>query len=359
MIQIWKYEIRSNEKSLEDTKRTIRNSTFYGAETIRLIFDEKRSEKLDLNYYITLFEYAKELGLKIEIRSNLDFFSYNHLRLISRIRKFDLILLNYIHQNYFSTKLQTRKKSTQILSFETLRYIGILLIIIALINAMVLLYQDYAYSLFADSLNKSQPVIQAEEQTKLSQQELFNYQNKQNSLLQMSPDYIGWIEIPDTPISFPFVQTNDNQYYLDHDYLQDESIYGSIYLDYRVNSIDDNYLVLYGHSVHNKQMFGFLSQFKEQNYFNEHQTVKLYFPNEIRSYQIFSVQLIDANTTSLSLPISSLDNTISHLQDSNLIKANVDTKDTTQIITLITCEYSQDNGRIFVNAVLTNIQMVQ
>ena len=41
------------------------------------------------------------------------------------------------------------------------------------------------------------------------------------NLIEMNPDYVGWLEIPNTSISFPVVQL-DNEFYLSHNFLKEK-----------------------------------------------------------------------------------------------------------------------------------------
>ena len=52
-------------------------------------------------------------------------------------------------------------------------------------------------------------------------------------LLQRNNDTKGWIFVPGTNINYPFVQTKDNEYYLNHSYDKKYNEAGWIFLDYR------------------------------------------------------------------------------------------------------------------------------
>ena len=52
----------------------------------------------------------------------------------------------------------------------------------------------------------------------------------------------GWIKVDGTDIDYPFVQTTDNSYYLNHSFTKEENKSGWIFLDYRnnINNLDKN-----------------------------------------------------------------------------------------------------------------------
>lgn len=83
----------------------------------------------------------------------------------------------------------------------------------------------------------------------------FNYINI-DKLVSENSDVIGFIEVPNTSISYPILQTTDNGYYLDKDITKNYNINGSIFMDFK-NSTDfsDDNSVIFGHNMHNGNMF--------------------------------------------------------------------------------------------------------
>ncbi len=99
-----------------------------------------------------------------------------------------------------------------------------------------------------------------------------------------NPDTIGWIDIPDTKISYPIVQGTDNDFYLKHDFHGEASVAGSIYLDYESEGdFEGRNNILYGHNMKNGSMFKDVVRYKDPAYFKEHQYFSIYTPErEIR-----------------------------------------------------------------------------
>lgn len=60
------------------------------------------------------------------------------------------------------------------------------------------------------------------------------------------------------------VQSQDNQYYLKHDFNKNYLASGSIFMDYRNKFEEDHSIILYGHDMKNKSMFGEVANFKRK-----------------------------------------------------------------------------------------------
>lgn len=104
-----------------------------------------------------------------------------------------------------------------------------------------------------------------------------------------NPDWIGWLKIEDTSISYPVMQRkNDGEYYLHRDFYGNTSFYGTPFLDFRCTTNSDN-CIIYGHNINGGRMFGALHAYAEERYYREHPKVKFRAGNENRVYKIVSV----------------------------------------------------------------------
>ena len=59
-----------------------------------------------------------------------------------------------------------------------------------------------------------------------------------NELKAINNDVKGWVKLNGTNINYPFVQTNDNKYYLTHSFNKTYNQAGWVFMDYR-NNIND------------------------------------------------------------------------------------------------------------------------
>lgn len=93
----------------------------------------------------------------------------------------------------------------------------------------------------------------------------------EDSLKGVSKDAIAWIEMEDTNIDYPIMQSINNTDYLNKDPMGNYALSGSIFMDFR-NSPDfsDEYNIVYGHHMANGLMFGALDAFRDQKYFDSH-----------------------------------------------------------------------------------------
>lgn len=91
------------------------------------------------------------------------------------------------------------------------------------------------------------------------------------NLKSINSDTVGWVEIFDTHINYPVVQGKDDLEYLNKDIYGNSTLTGSIYLASDNNSdFNDWYNLLYGHHMDNGAMFGDISKFLDQDYFQTH-----------------------------------------------------------------------------------------
>lgn len=86
-------------------------------------------------------------------------------------------------------------------------------------------------------------------------------------LLEINEEIVGWITIgsEDDPfIDYPVLQTQDNSFYLDHNYKGEKSVSGAIFADYREPITADSKpanVVLYGHNMSSGEYFAKLTRY--------------------------------------------------------------------------------------------------
>lgn len=110
-------------------------------------------------------------------------------------------------------------------------------------------------------------------------------------LQEINPEIRAWIDIPDTDISYPVVQGDDNDYYLTHSYDGTRNRAGAIFLDSRVDSSFTGLnTIVYGHRMNNGSMFGRLYKLADTDYRSQHQYIHVYLPGQTQpvTYEIFA-----------------------------------------------------------------------
>jgi len=175
-------------------------------------------------------------------------------------------------------------------------------------------------------------------------------------LKKKNSDTVGWINVNNTNINYPIVQTKDNDFYLDHSYDKTYNEAGWVFLDYRNNSdLSNQNNIIYAHSRLDKTMFGSLSKaLKESWYKNKsNHIIRTSSETEDSLWQIFSVYTIKPETYYITTSFPNDDkyqeflNTIKDRSKYNF-NTELNTKD--RILTLSTC-YS-DTERTVVHAKL-------
>lgn len=175
-----------------------------------------------------------------------------------------------------------------------------------------------------------------------------------NKLKTFNQDTIGFIKVMGTNINYPFVQTIDNDYYLNRSYDKTYNNAGWIFLDYRNNEFNDKNTIIYGHGRINGTMFGSLKDTLKSSWQSnkDNYIIKISTEKENSIWQIFSVYKIA--TTSDYLQTTFTDNEFESFI--NLIKGrssyNFETNVTNEdkVLTLSTCY--NDNDKMVVHAKL-------
>ena len=175
-------------------------------------------------------------------------------------------------------------------------------------------------------------------------------------LKEKNSDTVGWINVNNTNINYPFVQTKDNSYYLNHSFDKKYNEAGWVFLDYRNNKeLNNRNTILYAHSRLDKTMFGSLSKVLKSSWYNnkDNRIIRLSTNTENTLWQIFSVYKIPEESYYITTNFNSNEeyskflNTIKQRSVHNF-NTNLDTND--KILTLSTC-YS-DTERTVVHAKL-------
>ena len=127
-------------------------------------------------------------------------------------------------------------------------------------------------------------------------------------LKQTNSDTVGWIQVNGTNINYPFVQTTNNDYYLEHSFYKKSNHAGWVFLDYRNNikPLDRN-TILYAHSRVNGTMFGTLKNILKNGWLNntDNYVVKLSTEKENTLWQVFSVYTIETTNDYIQVKFNS------------------------------------------------------
>ena len=116
-----------------------------------------------------------------------------------------------------------------------------------------------------------------------------------SELKKDSKDVVAWLMVDGTNVNYPIVQTDNNDYYLNHDLMGRLKASGWTYMDYRnQNDMSDMNTIFYGHNLLNKTGFGSLSNVFTKEWFEDSNHLIVVKTEERKYfYQVFSVYTIE------------------------------------------------------------------
>jgi len=162
-----------------------------------------------------------------------------------------------------------------------------------------------------------------------------------NTLRETNSDVIGWIVIPDTQLSYPLMQSSDNQFYLEHTWDKVKSSSGSIFME-RLNNDDLSHYhtLIYGHRMADGSMFGTLKYYTSEEFLEAHPFVYIVNDKGVYKYQVFSVYEASVGSRTYQIGFKddrSKEDFISHCVDSSVINTDISPSSDDKILTLSTC----------------------
>lgn len=172
---------------------------------------------------------------------------------------------------------------------------------------------------------------------------------------------IGWLKIDDTNIDYPVMQTENNEYYLDHNFNQEYDKNGSLFLDCDCNVYPrSTNMIIYGHHMKSGSMFGNLQQYAKESYGKKHSVIEFDTIYEKATYQVMYVfrsqvyneddvvfkyyQFIEANSE------EEFNFYMKEMASMSLYDTGVSANFGDSLLTLSTCDSSQTDGRFVVVA---------
>lgn len=196
------------------------------------------------------------------------------------------------------------------------KIIFILSIIVYLICIFIIsrwIAQNIKLNYLSKDINTSTEIIEKEEENIIDESNKvisneyvsFNLSNTNfiesdiSDLKEKNSDVIGWIEVLGTKINYPFVQTVDNEYYLNHNINKKSTNVGWIFSDYRndLKNFKRN-SIIYAHNLTSGQLFGTLPNVLKDSWLKDSNNhyVKLSTNDANTIWQVISVYSIKPET---------------------------------------------------------------
>ena len=86
------------------------------------------------------------------------------------------------------------------------------------------------------------------------------YNQIEEEIQEQTDNKINYLSFGDK--IYPIAQCNNNEYYLNHDWYGNKNKCGSLFFDYRCKLNNDSDLIIYGHNMKDKSMFGSLHDYE-------------------------------------------------------------------------------------------------
>lgn len=175
-------------------------------------------------------------------------------------------------------------------------------------------------------------------------------------------DMVGWIKIEDTKINYPVMQSKDNpNFYLKHGFDKAYTDYGCPYIQENCDvDIPSDNLIIYGHNMKDSSMLSGLMKYTDKSFWESHKTISFDTLTEKCDYEIIAAfktvvytdspesfkyyQFVNADTA------DEFNAYITKCKELALYDTGVTAEYGDKLITLSTCEYSRNNGRMVVVA---------
>ena len=181
-------------------------------------------------------------------------------------------------------------------------------------------------------------------------------------LHEQNPDMVGWVKIEGTAINYPVMYTpNDGDYYLNHGFDRKKAKSGVPFIDQRcaIDPLGTN-TIIYGHHMKNGTMFADLAKYKSKKYWEEHPKVRFDTLSAQQEYEIIAVfqskiygsnekvfkhyNFINAHSQ------ADFDRYMENIKALSLYDTGVTAEYGDQLLSLVTCDYHDENGQMVVVA---------
>lgn len=169
-------------------------------------------------------------------------------------------------------------------------------------------------------------------------------------MLDINPDYVGWLNVIGTQANGPVVQGENNAEYLRTDFYGNHASGGTFFIDENVRLEEDGNFIVYGHLMNDNTMFGTLKQYKDKDFFSKNGLVRWECESGVYYYKIFAGMVISGDDSKLQSWVNNLDaatqnQMLEEIQEKSFVWQE-DKLRTGPYMFLVTCDYQMKNGRL-------------
>lgn len=199
------------------------------------------------------------------------------------------------------------------------------------------------------------------EQIKEESGRVLSFTEKYELLLKQNSDMVGWITIEDTKLNYPVMQTpNDEEFYLRRNFDKEYEFRGTPFVNANADLKEDDNIIVYAHNMDDGTMFGALRKYTNVKYYQKHKDIQFETRFGDETYEIFAVfKTVDNPSDELFIDYyhffnatseDDFNSQIAMYKNASFYDTGITPKYGDQLLTLSTCEYSNDNGRLVVVA---------
>ena len=181
------------------------------------------------------------------------------------------------------------------------------------------------------------------------------------TLRNQNSDLIGYIKINGTAISYPVVQTTNNDYYLEHGFDKQVLNAGTIFADCRNHpEIKKNKnLILYGHNFKNGAMFHELDNYLQEEFFMN-TDIEISTLDGIYTFRVFAAYKTPVKYPYYTIDFNDSESFLKFCQEieakSIYHKEGITFSEDDTLLTLSTCVNGQSNYRYAIHAKLVSVE---
>lgn len=179
---------------------------------------------------------------------------------------------------------------------------------------------------------------------------------KYKDIAKLNSDMVGWIEVQDTNINHPVMQsTYEPEFYLYRDFYKNSNNSGTPFAQANCAVGLCGNTIIYGHNMSNGTVFSELSKYTDKGFAKSH---PIHFDTltEYGKYEVVAVFSVDAASTDfpfweyLCSSEEELMEYITLCKHYSYFDTDVEINPNDKLISLVTCEYTHNQGRLVVVA---------
>lgn len=180
------------------------------------------------------------------------------------------------------------------------------------------------------------------------------------AVYEANADFVGWVEIEGTKINYPVVQSPDDpDFYLKHNFENQYSAYGTPYMQGDCDLLSSDNLLLYGHSMKDGSMFTNLKKYRNVEFYRDHSLIRFDTKYSYGTYEIIAAFSTTANDGGFAYNAfvnaadeADFDAYVAKCKELTPYEIEPTARYGDRLITLSTCEYTHNNGRMVIVAKL-------